>query len=43
VVGSALAIISPDWVFGDIDEKLKAVAWEEIEAIESAYAELGSL
>jgi hypothetical protein len=42
-LGSALSIMSPDWVFGDLDEKLRAVAWEEIQAVNAAYTRLGDL
>jgi hypothetical protein len=42
-VGAALSIMSPDWVFGDLDEKLKTVAWEEIEVAHSAYSRLADL
>jgi hypothetical protein len=42
-VGAALSIMSPDWVFGDLDEKLKAVAWEEIEVAHNAYSLLADL
>jgi hypothetical protein len=42
-IGAALSIMSPDWVFGDLDEKLTAVAWEEIEMAHNAYARLADL
>lgn len=42
-IGAVLSIMSPDWVFGDLDEKLTAVAWEQIEAAHGAYARLGDL
>jgi hypothetical protein len=43
VIGAALSIISPDWVFGDLDQKLTAVAWEQIHAAHDAYALLADL
>ena len=43
VVGAALSIMSPDWVFGDLDEKLAAVAWENIQIANDAYSRLADL
>ena len=42
-VGAALSIMSPDWVFGDLDEKLTAIAWEEIQQASAAYSRLADL
>jgi len=42
-IGAVLSIMSPDWVFGDLDEKLKTVAWEEIEMAHGAYSRLADL
>ncbi len=42
-LGSALSIMSPDWVFGDLDEKLTVVEWENIRAVNAAYTRLGDL
>jgi hypothetical protein len=42
-IGAVLSIMSPDWVFGDLDEKLTSVEWEKIEDAHAAYAQLADL
>ena len=42
-LGSALSVISPDWVFSDLDTRLKLVHWEEIKEIAAAYERLAEL
>jgi hypothetical protein len=43
VIGATLSIMSPDWVFGDLDEKLTAIEWEKIQDANAAYERLGDL
>jgi hypothetical protein len=43
VIGAVLSIMSPDWVFGDLDEKLTAIEWEKIRAAYEAYSRLADL
>jgi len=43
IVGAALSIMSPDWVFGDLDEKLYTVPWEQIQLAHDAYLRLADL
>ena len=40
-VGTVLSIMSPDWVFRHLDQKLIAVGWKEIEVAHRAYGCLG--
>lgn len=42
-LGAILSVMSPDWVFSEVDERLTAVRWEELVAIQNAYSELARL
>ncbi len=39
-LGSVLSVLSPDWVFTEIDDKLKLVEWKNIISFLSSYKEL---
>ncbi len=36
-LGSALSIFSPDWVFGETDERLTSIKWEEYVDIQQEF------
>ena len=38
-----LSVMSPDWVFSELDERLTLVKWEEIKSVESIYEKLSEL
>lgn len=40
---SVLSVISPEWVFSDISERLKRVSWNNLEEINSVYKKLDKL
>jgi hypothetical protein len=42
-LGSILSVISPDWVFSELDRRLKLVEWEKLESVSSVYSLLGEL
>jgi hypothetical protein len=42
-LGSVLSVMSPDWVFTSLDERLKKVSWENLESAFSAYQKLRDL
>lgn len=42
-LGSVLSVMSPDWVFTSLDERLKKVNWENLELVFTAYQKLRDL
>ncbi len=42
-LGSVLSVMSPDWVFTSLDERLKKVNWEKLELVFTAYQKLRDL
>lgn len=42
-LGSILSVISPDWVFSRLDDRLTRITWEEIESVEAVYGNLSEL
>lgn len=36
-LGSVLSVLSPEWVFGELDQRLLAVEWERIFAVAAGY------
>lgn len=42
-LGSVLSVISPDWVFSEIDNRLRQVEWERLEEVANIYGELEEL
>lgn len=42
-LGAILSVISPDWVFSVLDERIRRVGWEEIELALNAYGKLDEL
>jgi hypothetical protein len=42
-LGSVLSVMSPDWVFTSLDERLKKVNWENLELAFTAYQKLRDL
>ena len=42
-LGSVLSVMSPDWVFTPLDERLKKVNWENLERVFTAYQKLRDL
>ena len=42
-LGSILSVMSPDWVFSKLDDRLSRVQWEKIESVMSVYRKLGEL
>jgi hypothetical protein len=42
-LGCILSVISPDWVFSELDRRLKLVEWEKLESVSSVYSLLGEL
>jgi len=42
-LGSILSVMSPDWVFSELNERLTRVQWEELESVTTAYEKLSEL
>jgi hypothetical protein len=42
-LGSILSVISPDWVFSELDRRLKLIEWEKLESVSLVYSLLGEL
>jgi len=42
-LGSILSVISPDWVFTTLDQRLMQVPWENLESVIAIYGMLSSL
>jgi hypothetical protein len=42
-LGSILSVLSPDWVFTELDNRLARVQWEEIESVVAVYQKLSAL
>lgn len=42
-LGSILSVMSPDWVFSELDERLALVQWEDIESALNVYQKLAGL
>lgn len=42
-LGAILSVMSPDWVFSELDERLTRVKWEEIGSVEAVYEKLSEL
>jgi len=42
-LGVILSVMSPDWVFSELDERLTLVKWEEIGSVEAVYEKLSEL
>lgn len=42
-LGSILSVMSPDWVFSTLHDRLTRVQWEEIESVVTVYGKLGEL
>jgi hypothetical protein len=42
-LGSVLSVMSPDWVFTSLNERLKKVNWENLELVFTAYQKLRDL
>jgi len=42
-MGSVLSVISPDWVYSDLETRLTQVPWEKLSAASGVYNELGNL
>jgi hypothetical protein len=42
-LGTILSVISPDWVFGDLDQKFAQVNWAELAVVQAAFSELGAI
>jgi hypothetical protein len=42
-LGSILSVISPDWVFSELDKRLKLVEWERLELTSPVYSLLAEL
>ena len=42
-LGAILSVMSPDWVFSELHERLTLVRWEEIRLVETVYEKLSEL
>lgn len=42
-LGVILSVISPDWVFGDLIQKLRQVSWHELETVQTAFSLLSGI
>jgi hypothetical protein len=42
-LGSVLSVMSPDWVFSKLDDRLKRIKWEQIISEENVYSRLGEI
>ena len=42
-LGAILSVMSPDWVFSKLDERLVQVQWEDITSVLDAYQKLDEL
>lgn len=42
-LGSVLSIMSPDWVFSKLDDRLKRIQWEQLIREENVYSRLGEI
>lgn len=42
-LGAILSVMSPDWVFSEVDERLIRVQWEDIESVLDVYKKLEEL
>ena len=42
-LGAILSVMSPDWVFSELHQRLTNVRWEEIESVMSTYKQLEKL
>jgi len=42
-LGSILSVISPDWVFSELDRRLTQIKWKKIESVAAVYEKLGEL
>jgi hypothetical protein len=43
ILGAALSVFSPDWVFGDLDQRLTAVQWADVQMVAAEYQRFGDL